>query len=114
MKAWIGIFIKSDNPGFLNAIENLLPDKSDVKLWQAEGDINRSYDIDGVECISASLFYNDFNDRANFKATLKGINGFLHVAESGSYMKETNSYHDELLPNGCPMQLDILEYSEII
>ena len=115
MKAWIGINVRSDNQGLLNAIENILPNRLDNRLWASDEYIaNRDFDIDGVEFVYASLFFNDFNERANFKAGLGFINGFLNAALPGSYLYMSKSWHDELGENDCPIKPDELEYEEVI
>ena len=114
MKAWIGINIRSNNQGLLNAIENAMPNRADNRLWISnENIVYRGFDFDGTGLIHASLFFNDFNERANFRATLGAINGFLHAALPGSFLKTSKCWHDEKLPNGCPIKQDELEYSEV-
>lgn len=114
MKAWIGVYVRSNNQGLLNAIENALPNRLDARLWDSnENTINRSFDLDGTPFVSASLFFNDFNERTSFKAMLGAINGFLHAALPGSFVKMSKSWHDELI-NGLPMESDELEYAEVI
>ena len=117
MKAWIGILIRSNNQGLLNAIENAIPNRLDNRLWDTDQYcLNRDIDIDidGIEFINISLFFNDFNERASFKAGLGGINGFLHAALPGSFLKMSKCWHDELESNGCPIKTDELEYEEVI
>ena len=115
MKAWIGIYIRTDNLGLLNAVENALPNRFDNRLWDTEQFVAaRGVDMDGVEIVSASIFFNDFNERASFRAALGGIGGFLHAAMPGSFLKMSKCYHDELDENGNPTKSDELEYSEVI
>ena len=115
MKAWFGINIRSNNQGLLNAVENALPNRLDSRLWDTEQyKIYRGFDFYGVEFVTASLYFNDFNERANFKAALGAINGFMHTALSQSFLKMTKCWHDELLPNGSPIKPDELEFEEII
>lgn len=115
MKAWIGISIISTNKGFLAAIENIMPYRLDNRLWDSdEYVLERSMTMEGIEVFNASLFFKDFNERANFKSALGGITGFLHAALPGSFLKTAKSWHDDKLPNGCPKKQDELEYSEIV
>ena len=115
MKAWIGLYIKSNNQGLLNAVENAIPSRFDNRLWNTKQyNLSRYFDLDGIEVVCASLFFNDFNERASFKAGLGGINGFLHAALPGSFLKMSKCWHDELESNGCPIKTDELEYEEII
>ena len=62
----------------------------------------------------ASLYFNDFNDRANFKAALGAINGFMHTTLPGSFLKMSECWHDELLENGSPVKSDEIEFEETI
>lgn len=115
MKAWMGILIKSDNQGLLNAVENMVPHRLDNRLWDTnQYSLFRNFNSDGNEFINVSIFFNDFNERANFKAALGGINGFLHAALPGSFVKGSKCWHDELGENGCPIEPDELEYEELI
>ena len=115
MKYWIGVNIRSSSQGLLNALENALPNRMDSRLWDTEQYVaHRGLDLDGTGIICASLFFNDFNERANFKAALGAINGFLHTALLGSFVKMSKCWHDELLSNGTPIKSDELEYEEVI
>jgi hypothetical protein len=115
VKAWIGINIRSDKQGLLNAIENMLPHRMDSRLWDSDQyKVIRGFDIYGVEFVGASLFFNDFSERASFKAALGGINGFIHAALPQSFLKGSKCWHDELLPNGSPIKSDELEFETII
>ena len=114
MKAWLGLHIISDNPAILNAIENMLPHLSDDRLWSSEEHQISKGTIDGQNFIAASLFFNDFNERTSFKSALAGINGFIHAADIGSYIKGSKSYRDELLPNGTTKFVDELEFEEVV
>jgi len=116
MKAWIGINVISSNQGLLNAVENALPHKLDTRLWNTdEFVIDRKLDdTTGQEYICASMFFNDFNERNDFKAILGGISGFLNAALPGSFIKMTKCWHDELLSNGTPVASDEIEFEEIV
>lgn len=115
MKAWIGIRVISNNQGLLNAVENMLPNRLDSRLWDSEQfTITRDFDMNGQEFIFASLFFNDFSERANFKAALGGITGFLHTALAGSFVKMSKCWHDEIGENDCPIKSDELEFEEVI
>jgi len=107
MKYWIGLNIISNNPGLLNAVENAIPQRLDSKLWNGDYHVNRGYDISGITSITASIFFNDFNERANFKASLGAINGFLHTALPGSFLKMSKCYHDEI--SNKPDDLEFIE-----
>jgi hypothetical protein len=115
MKAWIGISVISDNPALINAVENMLPHRLDSRLWDSdEYSVFKDTDTEGNEFINVSLFFNDFSERANFKAAMGGINGFLQTALPGSFVKGSKCWHDELLPNGSPVNIDELEFEEVI
>ncbi len=115
MKAWMGVYIRSSNLGLLASVENMLPHRLDNRLWDTTQYVGaRGSDMDGVECVSASLFFNDFNERASFKAALGGINGFIHIALPGSYIKMSKCWHDEIGGYGNPIASDELEYSEVV
>lgn len=115
MKAWIGINIRSSNQGLLNAIENAIPNRADHRLWDSdENALYRGFDLDGTELIHASLFFNDFNERASFKAILGAISGFLHTALPGSFIKMSKCWHDEKNNKGVTIKSDELEFEEII
>lgn len=115
MKAWIGLKVNSNNPGLLNAIEDALLARFDSRLWNTDQyEAYRGVDFYGVEFVTASLYFNDFNDRANFKAALGAISGFMHTALSQSFLIMTECWHDELLPNGSPIKSDKVVFEKII
>ena len=115
MKAWIGIKIRSNNKGLLNAVENALPHRLDNRLWDSnEYIVQRSFELDEIEIINVSLFFNDFNERANFKAALGAINGFIKAALPGSFIKTSKCWHDELGENDCPIKTDEIETEEVV
>ncbi len=114
MKYWIGIHVISNNQGILNAIEKVIPTKVDNRLWQtSQFEAIQSIDIDGNNCFHASLFFNDIADRENFNTVLRGINGMINSAMSGSYIKMSKCWHDETV-NGLCSKLDQLTFEEIV
>ena len=115
MKHWFGLNIRSNNQGLLNAVEKALLGRFDSRLWNTDQyEVYRGFDFYGVEFVTASLYFNDFNDRANFKAALGAINGFMHTTLPGSFLKMSECWHDELLENGSPVKSDEIEFEETI
>lgn len=116
MKAWIEVFVKSENPAILSTIETVLPARLDSRLWDtAQYTLARGTDpIYGFEYVYASLFFNDFNERASFKAALGGINGFLKSPFSSGYIRGTKCWHDELDEKGSPIKSDEEDFMEVI
>lgn len=114
MKAWIGVYIRSSNQGFLNAVYNIGPHRLDNRLWDSdEYKLFRGTDMDGIEFVYMSLFFNDSNERDSFRSELGGINGFIHAALPGSYSKWTKCYHDEKTDD-LYTKLDELQGKEIV
>jgi hypothetical protein len=114
MVYWIGINVISNNQGLLNAVENVIPDKIDNRLWQtSEYQANKGIDDDGNNFFYASLFFDDITERDNFHVVLRGINGMLHSAMAGSYIKMTKCWHDEKV-NGLCTKLDELTFEEVV
>jgi hypothetical protein len=115
MLAWLGILIKSNNSVILNAVENMIPQRLDSRLWDSdEYVLDRKIDENGIEFVHVSIFFLDFNERANLRSALGGINGFIHTALPGSFIKETKCWHNELLPNNSPIKGDELEFEEAV
>lgn len=115
MKRWIGINVRSNNQGILNAVEAALLHPSDSRLCTISANsVNRTFEpITGCEVVNASLFFNDSNERADFEIALRKVNGFLNAALPGSFVKTAISYHDELDSKGCPVLPNELEEREV-
>ena len=114
MVYWIGINVISSNQGLLKAVGNIIPVKLDNKLWQSEEYKSiEDIDLDGNNFRYISLFFNDSTDRENFNVVLRGINGMLHSAMPGSFIKMTNCWPDEKV-NGLCAKLDEITFEEII
>lgn len=116
MKAWIELFIKSENPAILNAVEMATPARLDSRLWDTDQyQLERGVDpIHGFEYVYASLFFNNFNERTSFKGVLGAINGFLNSPHSSGYIRGTKCYHDELNEKGSPKKPDEEEFYEVV
>jgi hypothetical protein len=111
----MGILVKSNNSVILNAVENMIPHRLDSRLWDSdEYGLDRGIDIDGIEYVVVSIFFLDFTERANFRAALGGINGFIHTALPGSFIRGARCWHNDILPNGTPRYKDELEFEEVV
>ena len=111
----MGILVKSDKQALLNNIERMIPHRLDSKLWDSdEYRVKRGLDMAGVEFVRVSIFFLDFNERANFSASLGSIKGFIHSALPGSFIRLAKCYHNDLLPNGSPVKSDELEFEEVV
>ena len=111
---WIGINVISNNQGLLNAVENVIPESVDNRLWQtSEYQLVSGINPDENKFLYASLFFNDVTERNNFKVILRGVNGMLNNALSGSYIKMTKCWHDEKV-NGLCTRLDELTFEEVV
>ena len=114
MVYWIGINVISNNQGLLNAVENVIPEDVDNRLWQtSEYQSVSGIDLDGNKFFHASLFFNDITERDNFKVVVRRINGMLNFALSGSYIKMTKCYHDEKV-NGLCTRIDGITFEEVV
>jgi hypothetical protein len=113
--AWIGIYIRSDSLGLLNAVHNMAPHRFDSRLWDSDQySLISGTDEEGTPFVSMSLFFLDFTERESFRGALNGINGFMNAALPRSELKMSNCWHHDLLPNGAPAKPDELTYPEII
>jgi hypothetical protein len=93
--AYIGFYIRSNNTALLNAVFNMMPAREDSRLWSGQYNLTRGPDeivFDGAEVVSASLYFNDFTERANFRSALGVINGFFNTALPGSYIIYSKSW----------------------
>lgn len=116
MKRWIGINVRSNNQGILNAVEASLLHPSDSRLCPISANsVNRTFEpITGCGVVNASLFFNEGSERNDFETTLRKVTGFLHAALHGSFLELATTYHDELDSKGCPMFPDEIEYREVV
>jgi len=90
--------ISSDDSTFLDALEAALPDINDSHLYHGSGarnEITRSPNMESVDTLSWSLFFNTEESRTNFSESLNSVPGFFHTGTAGNKLYETDCRHDE-------------------
>lgn len=70
----------------LDTIANHLPDKSHTDTWATEHRQARGTAPDGVPYLTAHIPYHVQADALDKHAELKGLNGVINSADSGSYI----------------------------
>lgn len=100
MKCSIQAHIKTNNNGLRNAVQQLIPSKDDLRIWDVEYTCVDTVDEDGKVLIININFHVE-SDRDGVVASMKGLAGVIHACESGSYVLEYKCYHDEAV-DGVP------------
>ena len=100
MKYSIQAYIKTNNSGIRNAVQQLIPDKDDSRIWDAQYTCIDTVDEDG-EFFICNVNFHVQADRDGVVKSMKAFPGIINACEMGSYVKEYKSWHDEAV-NGVP------------
>ena len=100
MKYSIQTYIKTDNDGIRNAVQQLIPSKDDPRIWDVAYTCIDTINEDGKVLVINTAFYVK-SERDGVVASMKGLAGVINACELGSYIKEYKTWHDESV-NGVP------------
>lgn len=105
MKYSLLCVIKTDNNGRRNAVQQVLPDIDDSRIWNVEYENVDTVDHDdGIKVLIINISFHVESDRNGVFNSVKGIEGIIQGCEFGSYMKEIKCYHDETPARKCEVQ----------
>lgn len=100
MKYSFQCYIKTDNDGIRNAVQQLIPDRDDSRIWDVQYSCVDTVDEDGKVFICNINFHME-SDRNGITTSVKGLTGVINACNRGSYVKEYKCFHDEAI-NGVP------------
>jgi hypothetical protein len=105
MKYSLDCYIKTDNDGIRNAVQQLIPSIDDNRVWSGEYTCVDAVDeIDGIKTFLCRVGFNLESDRAGIVTSIKGLTGIINNCEVGSYVREHKCFNDETPLKPCEVE----------
>ena len=104
MKYSVQCYIKTDNSGIRNAVQQLIPSKDDPRIWEVE---YKSLDTieEGVSVFYCNVNFHTKQDRDGVVNSIKGLSGVIHACDEHSYVTTYKCFHDEAIPRPCDIEV---------
>jgi hypothetical protein len=95
MKYALQGFVKTNNNGRRNAVQQIVPDSNDPRVHNVEYVCVDTVDTDDIAYLVFDVKFETKNDRDTLFSTMKALEGIIGGCVVGSYVRAYKNKHDE-------------------